>query len=197
MNYPAASRLSDNIEKSSCVILNLFQNLEFPIRYITEQILKRVQDDNCRTVSKLQGIPSLKLLKAYKFCIILPMNKYLRFGSFLHEKGLVDALDILKARLIQRKNNLRIGELAKAKGWLTEDDILKILIMQEETSEKFGEIAIREKYLAQEQVDTILKEQADSYIFFGEALVKLGVISEEKIIEQLKEFNKIKIQTSD
>lgn len=58
------------------------------------------------------------------------MKKYIRFGTYLCEKGLIDAIDILSARLIQIKNNLKIGELARGKGWLTKDDILKILVIQ-------------------------------------------------------------------
>jgi hypothetical protein len=53
------------------------------------------------------------------------MKKHLRFGRYLLEKGLIDVMDILNARLIQRNNNLMIGEVAEAKGWLTKDDILR------------------------------------------------------------------------
>ena len=84
--------------------------------------------------------------------------KYMKFGSYLLQKKLVDEMDILNARFLQKKNNLRIGELAKTKRWLTEDDIYKILIIQEDTHEKFGEIAIREKYLTGQHVDVLLKE---------------------------------------
>ena len=84
-----------------------------------------------------------------------------------------------------------------AKGWLNDDDIQKILIIQEDTYEKFGEIAIREKYLTKEKVEALLKEQADNYIFFGEALVQIGAISEEQLMEELKEFNRLKLQSTD
>ena len=73
------------------------------------------------------------------------MRKHIRFGSYLCEKGLIDATDVLNARYVQLKNNRKIGELAKAKGWLTDDNIFKILAIQEETNEKFGEIAERER----------------------------------------------------
>jgi hypothetical protein len=119
------------------------------------------------------------------------MKTYLRFGQYLHDKGLIDAYHT------GAENNLRIGELTKAKGWLTEDDVLKILVIQEETKEKYGEIAVRENYLTQDQVDQLLREQADSYIYFGEALVKLGIITQDVLINHLKEFNKIKPQATD
>jgi hypothetical protein len=32
-------------------------------------------------------------------------------------------------------------------------------------------------------------------VFFGEALVKLGLISEEELIENLKEYNMLKINS--
>jgi len=44
-------------------------------------------------------------------------------------------------------------------------------------------------------VEELLKEQEDSYIFFGEALVQIGAISEEQLIEELKNFNKLKLQS--
>jgi hypothetical protein len=43
-------------------------------------------------------------------------------------------------------------------------------------------------------VEELLKEQEDTYIFFGEALVRIGAISEEQLIEQLKEFNRMRLQ---
>ena len=55
------------------------------------------------------------------------MGKYIRFGTYLLEKGRIDAMDILKARFIQMKNNRKIGELAEANGWLTNDDIIMVL----------------------------------------------------------------------
>jgi hypothetical protein len=103
-------------------------------------------------------------------------------------------MDILNARLIQKKSNLSIGELAKAMGWLDDDAINRVLIIQEDTHEKFGAIAIREKYLSEEQVKRLLKDQEDTYIFFGEALVKIGAVTEGALIEHLKEFNKLEFQ---
>ena len=69
-------------------------------------------------------------------------NLHMLFGQFLLKEGVISRVDIFKARLIQKRNNLRIGELAREKGWLTDEDIEKILSVQEETYEKFGEIAI-------------------------------------------------------
>ena len=106
-----------------------------------------------------------------KLCGMSTQLRYLKFGGYLLAKMLITELDILKARFLQRKNNLRIGELARARGWLTEDDVERILIIQEDTCEKFGQIAVREKLLTEEQLEYLLKEQQDSYIFFGEALV--------------------------
>ena len=63
--------------------------------------------------------------------------------------------------------------------------------------EKFGEIAVREKYLSGEQLKELLKEQQDTYIFSSEALVQLGVISEEQLMENLKEFNMLKLQNEE
>ncbi|HYA31594.1 MAG TPA: hypothetical protein VED67_02460, partial [Thermodesulfovibrionales bacterium] len=73
--------------------------------------------------------------------------RYLRFGKFLCEKGLINEIDVLNARLSQKKKNSTIGELAIARGWLSEDDISRMLIIQEDTHQKFGEIAVREKML--------------------------------------------------
>ncbi|MFZ3123437.1 MAG: hypothetical protein WA104_08795 [Thermodesulfovibrionales bacterium] len=47
------------------------------------------------------------------------MSKFLKFGQYLLEKKIIDELDIVKARFIQKNNNLMIGELAVKKGWLT------------------------------------------------------------------------------
>jgi hypothetical protein len=68
------------------------------------------------------------------------------------------------------------------------------LVIQEETNEKFRDITVREKFLTKGQIEELLKEQEDTYIFFGEALVQIGAISEEQLIEQLKEFNWMKLQ---
>ena len=43
------------------------------------------------------------------------MSKSLKFGQYLLEKKIIDELDILKARFIQKNNNLMIGELAVKK----------------------------------------------------------------------------------
>jgi len=43
------------------------------------------------------------------------MNRYIRFGRYLVEKGPVDALDVLRARLLQRKNNRKMGSLLREK----------------------------------------------------------------------------------
>lgn len=40
--------------------------------------------------------------------------RYLRFGKYLCEKGLINETDVLNARLSQKKKNLKIGELALA-----------------------------------------------------------------------------------
>ena len=98
-------------------------------------------------------------------CLMSAHLKYLKFGGYLLEKNLIGEMDILKARFIQKKNNLKIGELARSRGWLTEDDIQQILVIQEDTYEKFGEIASRENFLMREQIETLLKEQEDN--FFG------------------------------
>jgi hypothetical protein len=116
--------------------------------------------------------------------------KHYRFGKYLVDNGLITTVDVINARLLQRRNNRMIGELAKLKGWLTDDHIFRILIIQEETCEKFGEIAIKEKYLTEEQIDLLLREQSDSYMFFGEALVKTGVISDQEVKDQLREYNR-------
>ena len=92
-------------------------------------------------------------------------------------------------------SSIEFKDPAKTRGWLTDDDIQRILIIQEDICEKFGEIAIRERCLTPEQIDALLKEQEDNYIFFGEALVSIGAISEEQLIEELKEFNKLKLQS--
>ena len=81
------------------------------------------------------------------------MSKFFRFGRYLAEKGLITTDAIIKARVLQKRNNRMIGELAKDKGWLTDNDILRILVIQEETCEKFGEIAVKEKYLTEGQID--------------------------------------------
>jgi hypothetical protein len=39
------------------------------------------------------------------------------------------------------------------------------------------------------------KKRKEEYVFFGEALVKLGLISEEELIENLKEYNMLKINS--
>ena len=46
------------------------------------------------------------------------MTKSLKFGQYLLEKKIIDEMDILKARFIQKKNNLMIGELAFKKAGL-------------------------------------------------------------------------------
>lgn len=61
---------------------------------------------------------------------------------------------------------------------------------------KFGVIAFRENLLSRAQVEMLLQEQKDSYIYFGEALVKIGFISEAQLIEELKEFNRLKLEAS-
>lgn len=61
------------------------------------------------------------------------MSKFLKFWQYLLEKKIIGELDILKARFIQKNNNLIIGELAMKKGWLTEDGVNKILIIQKDT----------------------------------------------------------------
>ena len=152
-----------------------------------------MESQNC--LSRYREVAKYAILLYY--LTMSSLLQYMKFGNYLLQKKLVNVMDILNARFLQKKNNLRIGELAKTKGWLTEDDIFKILIIQEETHEKFGEIAVREKYLKGQQVDVLLKEQEDSYIYFGEALVKTGVISEGQLIEELKEFNKMKLNMND
>lgn len=57
--------------------------------------------------------------------------------------GLISEMDVLKARFIQKQNNLRTGEVAKAKGLLSQKDIQRVLNIREDTPEKFGEIAER------------------------------------------------------
>ena len=59
--------------------------------------------------------------------------KYLYFGQFLREKGLITLEDIIRARSLQLENNRKIGELAKQKRWLNDKQIDRILIIQEET----------------------------------------------------------------
>ncbi len=122
---------------------------------------------------------------------------YLFFGRFLQKKGLLSFEDIYKARMLQKRNNLKIGEFARNRGWLTDEDIEKILIIQEESFDKFGDIAVKNHFLMQTQVDELLKHQKDEYLFFGEALVRLGIITAEQLIENLKEFNRLKVTNND
>jgi hypothetical protein len=70
------------------------------------------------------------------------------------------------------------------------------LIIQEDSCEKFGEIAVKEGYLTEAQVEELLKTQEDNYLFFGEAMVQLGIFSTEQLIEELKEFNRMKIESA-
>jgi hypothetical protein len=118
--------------------------------------------------------------------------KYMLFGQYLLNHGLIKPGDTINARIMQLKNNRKIGDLAKGRGWLTDKEIDRILIIQEETLDKFGEIAVKEGLLTEAQIEEVLKVQKDSYLFFGKALVKLGAISEEDMKKHLKLFNKLK-----
>ena len=122
--------------------------------------------------------------------------KYLKFGRFLLDKKRITATDVINARLLQKKTNLLIGQLAQTRGWLTEDQTEKVLIIQEDSYEKFGETAVKEGYLTEAQVEELLKTQEDSYLFFGEAMVQLEIFSTEQLIEELKEFNRMKIESA-
>jgi len=121
-------------------------------------------------------------------------HKHYLFGVFLRQKGLIGDDDVFRARMLQKKHNRRLGELAKERGWLTEEGIERIHILQEETIRRFDEIAVQHGYMTQEQVDELMKEMDDSFMFFGEALVELGCIPEDIMLQNLKEFNMLKIK---
>jgi hypothetical protein len=145
------------------------------------------------SANTLSSVAVAKPLRFYYYLSMSSEYKYLKFGRFLLDKKLITETDVINARILQKSSNLRIGQLARSKGLLAGEEVEKILILQEDTYEKFGEIAVRENYLTIEQVGALLKEQQDGYIFFGEALVQLGIIAEAQLIEELKEFNQIKI----
>jgi hypothetical protein len=120
--------------------------------------------------------------------------KYMLFGRYLCNKGLITFDDIISARSLQNEHNSRLGALARERGWLTDREVEAILVAQEENYRKFGEIAVEEGYLTEAQVEALLRHQKENHLLFGEALVRLGVLSEQVMIENLRAFIEVEKQ---
>lgn len=119
------------------------------------------------------------------------------FGRYLALKGLVTDEDIFNARMFQKGQNRKLGEIAVERGLLSEEDVERLLVYQEESGIRFGELAVYLGFLDRGQVETLLEFSEESYIYFGEALVTLGIMRENVMLENLRTFQRLKIDKAD
>jgi hypothetical protein len=115
------------------------------------------------------------------------------FGRYLALKGLITDEDIFNARMFQKGQNRRLGEIAVERGLLSEEDVERLLVYQEESGIRLGELAVYLGFMSREQVDMLLEFSEESYIYFGEALVSLGIINESAMLENLRTFQRFKV----
>ncbi len=116
----------------------------------------------------------------------------LTLGQFLYRENLVTYVDILKAKILQRKSSQRLGDIAVKLGLLTTEQVENILHQQNECGITFGQIAIRERYLDDKQVELLLSHQSNNAMDFYDALVAVGALKPEVHAANLQKYERFK-----
>ena len=119
----------------------------------------------------------------------------MRFGLYLHRKGVITADELVAALEVQTKRLVRIGQLALEEGILSARDIFDVLRAQQSTPhERFGELAIELGRMTHNDLMRLLRIQADRKLPLDEILVWQGVLSRPRADDELNAFRHAQYQ---
>ena len=110
------------------------------------------------------------------------------FGSYLLNKQIISADNLIKAMEQKNTTRVKLGVLAINAGYMTAKQVDAVHRKQATVDKRIGDIAVEMGYLTEAQVEELLSSQKTGCLLLGQALVDMGCLTNEEFENVLKSY---------